>query len=235
MDFPFIHFQGFDWCICWNRSQIPGTSPGTRTPGSRMRPQPQLDRTLAVKSRWGGDEGPAHPNAAYLWQILCGDTAHVDGASIWEAHLSQPRHIYSFVTYTHTHTHTHTHTSHLSAFPQWAANSSLGEIQRPKTDSWLQARYYQFLIITSLGDGFFTWSPGWALRHKPLQVIHYIVCILQWLLSACFKNAKSHFLASCCANLIFTKWLYFPRMKQRMVGSCCHCPALRCGCQRVAV
>ena len=145
MDFPFIHFQGFDWCICWNRSQIPGTSPGTRTPGSRMRPQPQLDRTLAVKSRWGGEEGPAHPNAAYLWQILCGDTAHVDGASLWEAHHSQPRHIYSFVTYTHTHPHIHTHTllicqlSHSELpTPLWVKSKDRRQIpgSRPGTTSF---------------------------------------------------------------------------------------------------
>ena len=80
--------------------------PGTRTPGSRMGPQPQLDRTLAVKSRWGGDEGPAHPNAAYLWQIPHREMVRVDGASVWEAHLSRPRRTYSSVSHTHTHTHT---------------------------------------------------------------------------------------------------------------------------------
>ena len=37
------------------------------------------------------------------------------------------------------------------------------------------------------------------------------------------KKAKSHCLASSCANFIFIRWLHFPRMKQRMVGSC-HCP-----------
>ena len=71
-----------------------------------MGPQPQLDRTLAVKSRWGGDEGPAHPNAAYLWQIPHREMARVDGASVWEAHLSRPRRTYSSVSHTHTHTHT---------------------------------------------------------------------------------------------------------------------------------
>lgn len=108
----------------------------------------------------------------------------------------------------------------------------------PVFDHYLVS-YFQL----SLADWFSTWSPRWALRYKSHQVIHYIVCILQWLLSAYFKKSKPcSFLVSCSANLIFLKWLYFPCMKQRVVRNCCYCPScsfwgklsLLCGCQRAA-
>lgn len=48
-----------------------------------------------------GTQGPIiHPSAAHLWQILHWEMACVERASIWDAHLSQPRCIHSFVTHT---------------------------------------------------------------------------------------------------------------------------------------
>lgn len=126
--------------------------PGTRTPGSRTGPQPQLDRTLAVKSRWGGDEGPAHQI-----QHICGRSSKRKRAAWTEPQFGRLI-LVNHGVYTHL-SHTHTlligQLSHSELpTPLWVKSKHRSQVL-PVSDHYLVS-YFQL----SLGDGFFAWSPG---------------------------------------------------------------------------
>lgn len=46
-----IHFQGFDWCTCWNTYMSPQNH-NSREQDADMWIQPQLERPSVLKSRW---------------------------------------------------------------------------------------------------------------------------------------------------------------------------------------
>lgn len=166
--------------------------------GSKMWPQPQLERTSVVKSRWEW--------GLKVWNI---QEQHIRGrfsTGKWLVWMEPKSGMLSLVNHgVNTH-RSHTHSSfvrfpmaHCQLLPGWnpnAKNRALVLCQvLPASDHYLVS-YFQL----SLADWFSTWSPGWALRHKSNQIIHYIICILQRLLSAYSKSKSCSFLASCFAN-----------------------------------